>query len=691
MIKNISLQKKAILMVAAILFFIIAVNTSVLTYIAYNKYKRAILSKTTAIGDGMLREINKIVNLGVPIESLEGLNEKLVELISRDDAIGFSMVMDTTGKVLFHSNADSIGIEHTDEATVKALSSKKMLIQTSALFYDLSFPIFDAEEKPVGALRIGVKTDIIKIQLYDLLKRALGISILCFLLSLGLVYFSVSRFIIKPIKEMEKAANRISSGNLQEMIDITGNDEIAKLGEGINIMALNLKNMIAKISEITESVATVSEHILVSSGEVLGVSDLQEKSVDSAALLIKDMSLAISEVAASSKNLSETAIETSSSIMETKTSIEAIAENTNTFSESAHETSSYIEELLSNIKQVADSLDILTGSSGEIASSIEELNATTNDIEERAKESVVLNETVMKNASVRGMNTSNAAIKGMMEIKNCVVSLSEVINMLGKKSVDIGKILKVINDVAEQTNLLALNAAILAAQSGEYGKGFSVVADEIKELAERTSASTKEVAELIKSIQDDTKSSVNMASESITTVENGILLVNDFNETLKNIIESSKNSTSMAKAIQKATEEEALAIRQITSSIENVTGQTEKISIAIQEQHKGSNFIIKEAEKVKDLSSQVLKAINEQKEGTALIAEAIDNVTEQTSQIVSATSRHDENSVEIVNAMENIRSTGKKLISSSNAMNEIINSLHKESASLINELHKFKV
>ena len=132
-------------MVSAILFIIIAVNTSVLTYIAYNKYKGAILSKTTVIGDGMLREISKIVSLGVPIESLEGLNEKLVELISRDDAIGFSMVMDTTGKVLFHSNADSIGIEHTDEATVKALSSKEKLIQTSVLFYDLSFPIFDAD------------------------------------------------------------------------------------------------------------------------------------------------------------------------------------------------------------------------------------------------------------------------------------------------------------------------------------------------------------------------------------------------------------------------------------------------------------------------------------------------------------------------------------------------------------------
>src|SRR4030065_500549 len=98
-----NLQKKAILIVAGILFFIIGINTAVLTIVAFNKYKLVILSKTTAIGESMQRELSKVLNLGVPLESFEGLNEKLAELISRDNAIGYAMVMNTTGKILFHN------------------------------------------------------------------------------------------------------------------------------------------------------------------------------------------------------------------------------------------------------------------------------------------------------------------------------------------------------------------------------------------------------------------------------------------------------------------------------------------------------------------------------------------------------------------------------------------------------------
>ena len=147
MMLRFTLQKKAIFIVSGILFFVIAVNTGVLTYIAYERYKTAILSKSAAIGEGMQREISKIVNLGVHLELIEGLNEKLQELISRDEAIGHSMVMDRDGIILYHSDIQKIGIRLSDEVYVNARSSKKMLVQTAAPLYNLSFPILDSEEK----------------------------------------------------------------------------------------------------------------------------------------------------------------------------------------------------------------------------------------------------------------------------------------------------------------------------------------------------------------------------------------------------------------------------------------------------------------------------------------------------------------------------------------------------------------
>ncbi|MBS1111710.1 MAG: mcp64H-4 [Nitrospirae bacterium] len=691
MMLRFTLQKKAIFIVSGILFFVIAVNTGVLTYIAYERYKTAILSKSAAIGEGMQREISKIVNLGVHLELIEGLNEKLQELISRDEAIGHSMVMDRDGIILYHSDIQKIGIRLSDEVYVNARSSKKMLVQTAAPLYNLSFPILDSEEKLAGVLVLGVKMEVIKARLYELLKWVLGISALCFAISLVFVYFAISRFITEPIIVMEKGANRIASGDLTETIHVKGEDEVANLGKAINRMAFNLKDMIAKIVAVSHNVSRATENVVVTSREVLDVSDMQKGEIQSATLAVQEMGVSMTQVSESTKSLSHVAHETSSAVMETKTSMESIAENANINSESAQETASIIEELLANIKQVADSTEKLTDSSIGISSSIEEVNSTTRDIDDRAKESVVLADAVMKNASERGMKALNAAIKGMQDIKSDIFSLSETVNKLGKKSVDIGRILNVIDDVADRTTLLALNAAILASQSGEHGKGFAVVAEEIKALARRTTESTSEIAGLITSVQTETSSSVKMVSDSIKTVENGMKLVNDLNETLKSIIESSKASTSMARAIQRATEEEALVINNITASIEHMTGQTGRISSAMQEQSKGSNFIIKETEKGRNLSSNIQKAVNEQKEGISRMAELAENIFEQTVQIASATGRQEEKSIEIVKSMDKIRSTSSALADASNSMNEIISLLHKDAMNLLEEMNKFKV
>ncbi len=676
---------------AGILFFTIAINTVVLTLIATEKYKNAIVSKTEAVGEGMQRDLGKVLSLGVPIDSLEGVNEKMKEFVSRDKAIGYAMVMGATGKILFHSDPAGIGKELKDKAVAAALASNKMLIQTLDSFYDLSFPLLNAEGKMAGTLRVGIRKEAINSQLYTFLFWAIGVSFLSFVMSLVFVSIAISKFITRPISVMEKTADRIASGDLTAIIDIKGNDEIASLGKAINGMIFNLKDMLSKIGGITSSVSNVTSNIASSSQAILSIADVQKNAVEETAAAMEEMDGSVSKVVMSANSLSESAEHTSSAIMQMSASIERIAENANVFSETAHDTASSIEEMISSIKQIAASIENLSASSEEIASSIDEVNATTRDIEHRAGDSVTLAEKVMTNASDKGMNAANAALDGMENIKKSVVALSDVINMLGKRTVDIGKILNVIDDVADQTNLLALNAAILASKAGEHGKGFSIVADEIKSLAERASVSTNEIAALITSVQDVTKSSIRMASDGIKTVDKGFLLVKDMDNALREIVESSKASTEMARAIQRATAEESQVIKQITDAIEGMTEQTENISRAIQEQSKGSKFIIEATERVKELSRQVKTATGEQKDGSRQIAGVIDNVSQQASQIAGAAAKQKEKSISIVRSMEQLHLTSDKLIGSGNEMNEVISSLKEEALNLLKELKKFKV
>jgi methyl-accepting chemotaxis protein len=683
-----NLQKKAIFIVAVILFFIISANTAVLTLITYGRYKNAILAKTTAIGEGLQRELTKVLSLGVAVESLEGVNEKLAELVARDKAIAYAMITDSAGKVLFHSEEKDVGKEIEDRA---ASVSGKTNVRTIDRFYDVSFPLLNAEGKIAASLHIGVQRSAINAQLYQLLFWALGISLFCFFVSLALVYLSISRFITQPIMIMEKAADRISSGELTYSIDVKGEDEVASLGRAINRMAFNLKDMLSKITNVTKSVSSVTANIALSSEGVLKSADVQKQAVEETSSAIEEMDDSISKVASSAENLSESASATSSAVLQMSASIDRIAENANLFNETAHDTAASIEEMVSTITQIAESIESLSEASEAIASSVDEVNATTRDIERRASDSVRLAETVMTNASDKGINAASAALDGIKNIKKSVSDLSEVINMLGKKTHDIGKILTVIDDVADQTNLLALNAAILASKAGEHGKGFAIVADEIKSLAERTSVSTNEIAALINSVQEVTKSSIRMASGGIQSVDKGMLLVNDVNKALTDIVDSAKASTEMARAIQRATSEEAVVIKQITDAVEGMTGQTANISRAIQEQSKGSKFIIEATEKVKDLSRQVKVATEEQKSGNKLIVDVIENATNQASHIAGATAKQKEKSIEMVQSMEKIQNSTGQLITASHEMNAVIKSLKEDAMNLLLELKKFKV
>jgi methyl-accepting chemotaxis protein len=632
-----------------------------------------------------------VLSLGVPLYALDGLDAKLSELRGWDNSIGYAMIIDASGTVLFHHNAAEKGKVLKDPVTRTILAAKRDLVQPGKVHMDHAFRLLNDDEAFVGALRIGMKSEAVKSQLYDLVSSSVIVSPLCFLLSLILVHFSISRFISRPIGTMESAAKQIASGSLISGISVSGNDELASLGNAINSISSSLKDMISSVRSIVTRVNQVTLGIRESSRKVLEVSDLQKKEIDETSSSIEEMDKSIESVAETAGTLSESSDETSSAIIQMRTSIEDVAQNSDTFNETAQETASSVEELIASIKEIAGSLENLSGASSDIASSIAQVSSTTNDIEEMAKESVDLADAVLENARSKGLKASVASTEGMGIIKEGVEAISTNINALGRKATDIGKIVSVIDDIADQTNLLALNAAILAAKAGEDGRGFSVVATEIKELAERTSVSTGEIGTLIKSVQDDMASSVGTACEGMSVVNSGLTLVKDVHDALSLIVESAQESAEKAKGIQRATSEEALVINQIQAAVASVSEQTENISVALQEQNRGSTLIVNAAEKVRELSHQVKTATNEQSDGSRRIAETSTSVAGQARQIAEATKTQREGSEHIVESIERVHKTTIALRDSSGSLDQAIKSLGTEAAMLLEEMQKFDI
>ncbi len=685
-----NLQKRSVFIIAFILFLAISINTAVLTYIAHNRYKQAVLAKETSVGEAMIKEIGKVLSLGISLENIEGLNEKLKGLLE-DKTIAYSMVLNKEGKILFHTDGASVGKVFRDSVTLKALDSNKTLIQNWGSSYDISLPLLDAEGKNAGILRIGVRSALIRKELYNLLVWAVSISAVGFLLFAAIIYFSVSRFITGPIMDMEKVATRVSSGDLTETVKRVGKDEMASLSDAINSVALNLRDVLFKIRDLSKNVSAVTATITESPASVLRVVDLQKVAIEENARHIDDMNKSISSIALSSESLHEMSEEASSAATELTASIAQVAENANVFNETSQEAAASIEEMIASIKETANSLEILSTSSEESASAIFEINATVKKIQNSAEESVRLAENVSIEASEKGLASITTAIKGIEDVKEDMNAISETINRLEKRSEEIGSIVNVIDEVAGQTSLLSLNAAILAAQAGEYGKSFTVVADEIKRLAERTSASTREISGLITAVQTETRSSVEIAAKGIKTVDRGVKFVRDVNDALNSIVKSSKVSTEMSRSIQRATAEEVSVIMQITDSIKKMTSQIEHISRATKEQSKGGNLIVEAAEKVKTGSEQIKRTTEEQFKSSKQISIISDNVSKQAEQITFAINSQKQKSAEIVSTMEKIQKTTADLMASATEMDRSISFLSKDAKTLLTEIQKFKV
>ncbi len=266
--------------------------------------------------------------------------------------------------------------------------------------------------------------------------------------------------------------------------------------------------------------------------------------------------------------------------------VSATASSSNQISSSTEEMAAGAQEQASQTAEVAGAMELMTRT---IMANSKSAMATA-DTARKAKES-----------ATQGGEVVKQTVAGMRRIADVVHSSAKTVKELGRSSDQIGEIISVIDDIADQTNLLALNAAIEAARAGEQGRGFAVVADEVRKLAERTVKATKEIAGMIKKIQVDTAGAVESMDRGTQEVESGILLADKAGQSLEAIVGVSQKVTEMVQQIAEASEQQSSSAEQISKNIEAISTVTNQTGSGTQQIARAAEDLNRLTENLKDL------------------------------------------------------------------------------------------
>ena len=443
-------------------------------------------------------------------------------------------------------------------------------------------PIKDSQGKIIGMWYVGVSKAFVDKLIINTILGISGVALVIILIGV-IVATLVAKYFEVPILAIMKAMKSAEDGNLDIDVDIKSKDEIG-------ILAKSFSNMMAKYRTFFGDVKRAVEQVKSTTDTLRSVSTTSVAEFQQVSDSIKQLAVTNDEENASAK---ETFLVTE----QLEQAIEQIAKGA--------------QEQAQNVSQTSE---LVTG----MAEEMERVAASAKDVDTAVQNT--------EQVAEQGKTSVEKTIEGMNMIKTTVYQTAEHIKKLGEHSQHIGEIVEIIDDIAEQTNLLALNAAIEAARAGEHGKGFAVVADEVRKLAERSGKATKEINDLINTIQQLTGKAVSDMEMGTKEVEHGSELADEAGRALNEILRTVAAVKEQIQSITGVTENISVSSSKVVSATSNIAAITEENGAATQEMAASSSEATKSVLKISrniEEAAGMTRQVNSSMEKMSLLAQEI--------------------------------------------------------------------
>jgi len=506
-------------------------------------------------------------------------------------------------------------------------------------------------------------------------------------LGLGLM---LSRDVAAGVEAVRAEVMRVADGDLSSGRVFDSEDELGDLARGFQRMAGFLRGTVGQMIDAADRVENAASEFASVGDAVAEASSEQRNQVRRASEQMEGIRAEVQGIAESAQSLNTFMEESSSSVAELGAVGEELSQNATVLSSKVDESSSSVEQMIRSVSEVARNAEGLHDAASETSSSMEEMAVSMREVEANASETSRLSGEVATMAD-QGRDKVRQTIDGMYEIREATDTAQRVITSLGERVKEIGAIVEVIDDVADETNLLALNAAIIAAQAGEHGRSFSVVADEIKELADKVLSSTKEIDGQIRSVQQESANAIGAIARGAESVQSGVDLSAEAGVALEQITGAARGAGERIAEIVSAVQEQSKASSHVVELMDRVRTGVEMIRAAGAEQERSNQVVLESCTTMRDVAEQVRSTTDEQSRGSRRIGESVESVREAVDQINRSLQQQSSGCGQAVEFLTRVNEKTATNQQSTERMREAMRGLVRQAEALRDSVQRFRL
>ncbi len=542
----------------------------------------------------------------------------------------------------------------------------------------------EASRSPVGWVALRLSTADLsragrELILYNLTAASIGVGVL------SVAAWWLLGLLLRPVAAVRAAIESLGGGASGVRVDPARLGPLSGVGDAINHLAASYEGIARRVAAVADHFHAVVKRVAQTASEMEAEIQEQSGQVEEVSSRLAEVGASIERITEEVRGVSGDTDHASSAVFELGRGLEETARSMGSVDEAIEASSSSSQEMSAAIQQIAGNAEQVRHAAADTAESMSVIDAASQQVDDRAQQASDLVAQV-NGSTEEGAEAVATTIHGSQEARSLVLEAKEALHALADRLGQIDEVMGAMESINEETNLLALNAAIIAAQAGEHGRAFAVVAGQVRALAERTAASMQEVGGLVREVREQSASAKVAMDAGIASVGAGVERSMRAGEALGKIRDAARQAKARVAEIALTTREQGASSKRVAAAAQSTSEMVEQISRAVDEQSRASEHLLQCSQSALGVSREVRRSTEEQRETGRSIADRIVSINSRMQAILENVGAHAATSRSLSEPVDRVFSAARRCSSRLSELLGSVEALRAEAETLRTEL-----